>query len=122
MVVVPGRIAAWLDRHAGLSRLRIEHRGQDPEVDAVLVALAVASAAWRSRAGIGSDHGTEQAKQPSDQSRSLLTTADAAELLGISDRGVRKAILDGRLPAQRVADVWLVDREDVEHFKARRAA
>ncbi|MGW3854732.1 helix-turn-helix domain-containing protein [Micromonospora arida] len=121
-VVVPGRVAAWLERHANLRQIRTGHRGADPEVDSVLVALAVAAAAWRQQTGVSSDHGTDQRKQPEHESESRLTTTQAANLLNITDRGVRAAIARHRLNAQRVGDQWLIDREDLEHFRAGRAA
>ncbi|GGR78530.1 hypothetical protein GCM10010169_23380 [Micromonospora fulviviridis] len=121
-VVVPARVAAWLERVADLREIRTHHRGADPEVDAVLVALGVAAAAWRQQAGISSDHGTDQRKQPETEPGSPLTTTQAADLLNITDRGVRAAIAAQRLNAQRVGDQWLIDREDLEHFRAGRAA
>ncbi|MDH6460886.1 excisionase family DNA binding protein [Micromonospora sp. A200] len=121
-VVVPARVAAWLERTGNLWELRTRHRGADPEVDSVLVALATAAAIWRQQAGISSDHGTDQRKQPETETGSPLTTTQAAHRLGITDRGVRAAIAAQRLNAQRVGDQWLIDREDLEHFRAGRAA
>lgn len=44
-----------------------------------------------------------------------LTTADAAQILGITQRGVRKSIARGRLRAVKPAwmRIWLVSAEDV---------
>lgn len=121
-VVVPARVAAWLERVARVAQLRIDHRGIDPEVDSVLVALGVAATAWRVNQGISTDQGTGQRKEPELAAGSSLTTTQAANLLHITDRGVRAAIASGRLDAQRVGDQWLIDREDLEHFRAGRAA
>ncbi|GIF16214.1 helix-turn-helix domain-containing protein [Actinoplanes teichomyceticus] len=118
-VVVPGRIAALLVKRARLDELRLTLRGIDGELDSVLEAIVLAGAAWR-RHRTGSDHGTDLEKRPDHGSDSVLTTADAAALLSMSDRGVRRAITDGRLPAQRAGDVWLINREDVEHFRSAR--
>jgi excisionase family DNA binding protein len=117
-VVVPGRVAAWLERHADLTRLRIERRGQDPEVDAVLTALRLAAAAWRSSAT-----GTDSRNQPElAPSSPQVTTRDAADLLDMTPRGVVKAIAEGRLPAEQINGRWQITREDLEHFRASRAA
>jgi excisionase family DNA binding protein len=116
-VVVPARVAAWLERHAHLRAVRTEHRGVDPEVDAVLVALGVAGAAWRAGS---TGCGTDQRNPPEPVAASPLTTGQAADLLGITDRGVRAAILAGRLNAHQVGGRWHLDREDVEHYRARR--
>ncbi|MFB9238682.1 helix-turn-helix domain-containing protein [Plantactinospora siamensis] len=121
-VVVPARVAAWLERAAQLRAVRAQHRGADPEVDAVLVALATAAAAWRTTRHLDTGHGIEQRKQPEPEAGSALTTTQAAHLLGITDRGIRAAITGGRLTAQRVGDRWHIQREDLEHYRAGRAA
>ncbi|MEV7264187.1 helix-turn-helix domain-containing protein [Micromonospora aurantiaca] len=121
-VVVPARVAAWLERHAGLRSLRTTHRGADPEVDSVLVALAVAAAAWRERTGVSTDQGTDQAQQAEPGPCCDLSTTEAADRLGMTDRGVRKAIAGGRLTAHRDGDRWRVSLEDLEHYRAGRAA
>ncbi len=68
-VLVPRRVAAWLDREAGLDRLRVEVRGQDPEIDAVLVALRLAALAWR-----GSVTGTDDRNPPEPVAESSVMT------------------------------------------------
>lgn len=118
-VVVPARVAAWLESKANLSALRVRARGSDAEVDAVLVALRVAALAWRTSA-TGSDvEPTPEAARGSEQ---WLSTSKAADLLGITDRAVRLAIREGRLEAVQVAGRWRVSRANVEHYRAARAA
>jgi excisionase family DNA binding protein len=116
VVVVPARVAAWLDRNAGLDRLRIDHRGADAELDAVLCALRLAALVWRSSAC-----GTSVAVAP-EPGASWLSTGEVAAALGITARGVRKAIAEGRLQATREDGRWRVAREDVEQWRAARAA
>lgn len=120
VVAVPGRVAAWLERYADLRQVRTANRGVDAEVDAVLVALATAAAIWRLQR-TGADHGTELGK-PAEPVPSSLTTAQAATLLRIGERAVRKACAEGRLPATRHGDCWSIDREDVEHYRGGRRA
>lgn len=122
VVIVGGRVAAWLERHANLRAIRTAHRGIDPEVDAVMVALGVAAATWRQRVAASADHGTEQAKQAAPVPRSTLTTKQAATLLDMSERGIRDACAEGRLPAERHGGQWAIAREDAEHYRAGRAA
>lgn len=118
VVVVPGRVAAWLERHTDLRRIRAGVRGQDPEIDAVLLALTVAAAAWRTSAT-----GTKDADRPEvDPPCKQMSTSQAADLLGVTSRAIRQAVHEGRLTAERVGYRWLLDREDVEHYRARRAA
>jgi excisionase family DNA binding protein len=49
----------------------------------------------------------------------LLSTAQAAEELGISRRGVQKLIEYGTLPAMRVGRDYLITLEDVQRAKKR---
>lgn len=119
-VFVPGRIAAVLIRRAALNEVRLTLRGLDPEVDAVLEALVIAAVQWRQRRGMASDMGSDQGTRGVGSSRSALTTAEAADLLGITQRAVRLAIEERRLAGRLSGGVWLVDREDIEQFRARR--
>ncbi len=119
VAVVPGRVASWLLRHADLARLRVEHRGMDGEVDSVLVAITVAAHSWRTSV-VGSDVRKEPEGEP--QSGLWLTSAQAADLLGLTDRAVRLAIYEERLQAERVGGRWVIHREDLEHFRAARRA
>ena len=117
IVVVPGRVAAWLEKRCNLNQLRISVRGCDSEVDSVLMAVHLAALEWRSAAT-----GTETAAsaEPTATSEAWVTTTQAAGLLGISDRAVRKAIAEGRIAATRVGNAWRIAREDLEHYRAAR--
>lgn len=121
VVVVPARVAAWLCRH-GLGSLRAVAAGADPEVDAVLTALALSADGWRTSAV--TEAGAEVARRPAEVPAPLtvMTTQQAADLLRITDRAVRLAITQRRLPAQRVDGRWLIDLEDLDHFRGRRTA
>ena len=123
VVIVSGRVAAWLLSRAGLDQYHRAQRGDDPEVDQVLVALKLAAIAWRER-NTGTDRGTQEAGTPPQATPSpqWLTTTHAARSLGIGTRAVRKAIHTGRLPAQWAGGCWWINPEDVEHYRARRAA
>jgi hypothetical protein len=98
VVVVPARVAAALHRLAALDRIRVEHRGADPEFDAVLAALAGAHRWWRSTAP-----GTQRARPGTERSPSTndgadaetWSTADAANAAGVSERAVAQGRLRG---------------------------
>ena len=123
VVVVPGRVAAWLERECDLRRRRTETRGRDAELDAVLVALAVAAAAWRDR--VGSEFGTKRAPEsvPVASLSSVISTDDAAAQCGFtSPRPIVRAIADGRLEASKIGGRWLIDVESFAHYLAARAA
>lgn len=117
ITVVPARVAAWLERNAGLNQLRIESRGNDPEVDNVLVALHTSALTWRTSV-VGSDQASEAEELPR-----WITVQEAAYRLYVTDRAVRLAIQEGRLKATRQHNRWLIATEDFIHYQnARNAA
>ncbi|WP_448440397.1 helix-turn-helix domain-containing protein [Mycolicibacterium sp. XJ2] len=114
-VIVPPRIAAWLERHAGITaELRIRLRGTDPEAYEVLTALHLA-ALKRSN----SDCGTKVAggQGETTESEQWLTTSEAAELADVTDRCIRNWIAAGQLPAARHGGRWLINRIALEARK-----
>ena len=115
VVVVPARVAAYLNRHAGLSLLRRDSSG-DPEVDNLLLAFRLAELEWQSSAT-----GTTHAEPPElDRSLQWMSTEQVAGLLGMTGRGIRKAISEGRLKALKVGDHYRISATDFEHFRASR--
>src|SRR4051794_30323235 len=117
-VVVSARIARAIDRQ--LSSWRIDVRGLDPELDVALRALHDAGLAWRARrdqlvagsGGVdarGSEHGRSE-------HRDGIAVPEAADLLGLGHRAVRKAALEGRLPGSLVDGQWRFDRREVEAY------
>ncbi len=124
VVVVPARVAAWLDSH-GLSGLRVSARGADAEVDAVLSALHYAALSWRTATSASArpEIGAEVVRSNAEDLAALtVNTTKAAQLLGISPRAVRFAVEAGRLQAEKVDGQWQISREDLEHFRAGRRA
>ena len=50
----------------------------------------------------------------------MLTTNEAAELLGVTDRRIRQLISDGSLPAQRIGPrVLVINPKDLEKIRSR---
>lgn len=118
IVIIPARVATWLERYAGLNDLRIRARGNDPEVDSVLQALHRAALHWRT-----SVTGTSQAPAPEEPTESKwMSTTQAADRLGITDRAVRLAIAQKRLHATSLNGRWRITPEDIAHFAAAKAA
>lgn len=113
-VLVPARVAAWLDRAVDLRRLRTSVRGIDPEVDAVLLAFAVIAADWRTAAT-----GTPLRQDPAPAPRWYSTTR-AADRLHLAPRTVRLACQSGALPAEQIDGRWRIAAEDVEQYAAAR--
>ena len=48
-----------------------------------------------------------------------VTTREAAAILGITERSVRRAIARGELPAVRRGNAYRIDSDELEHFAAR---
>ena len=118
-VMVPARIAALIESRSGIGALRVQVRGLDPEASAVLEDIRLAAMSWR-----GSATGTviEAEPEPTTPLREWVTTGGAADLLGITSRAVRKAIARGAIPAQNIDGRYRIDRADIEHYRATRAA
>jgi excisionase family DNA binding protein len=113
-VVVPPRIADWIERQIGLvSERRTAMAGTDPLAYTVLSALRVVALSHRS------GNGTKVAggQSASEESEQWLTTSEAANAAGVTDRAIRKWIAQDRLPAKRHGGRWLINQKDL-HVKA----
>ncbi|MBA8847405.1 helix-turn-helix domain-containing protein [Microcella alkalica] len=116
VVIMPARVAAVLNRHAKLDEFRLAHRGFDPEVDAVLLAMRRADLQWRV-----SVTGTSEAAKPElDPQLNWLSTTQVAAITGITDRGVRAAIGRGDLVAECPDGRYRISREELAHWRSRR--
>ena len=106
-VVIPARIAAWLDRTTGFTAdRRIRLRDTDPDAYATLAAIRLAALSYRNGSHCGTKTGAPQPNSP--DSEPWVDTATAARRLGISPRAVRKRAAAGRIPARRTGGRWLV--------------
>jgi excisionase family DNA binding protein len=50
----------------------------------------------------------------------ILTTAQAAKILGVNDSRVRQFILAGRLPAQKFGRDWIIYEKDLSKVADRK--
>jgi excisionase family DNA binding protein len=115
VVVLPGRIAAYLEHHAGLNEFRLRARGQDPELDAALVALHLVALQWRNSAV-----GTAEDVRP-EPAAAWHSTTEAAARAGVTSRAIRRGIAEKRITATRVGRSWRIARTDLAHYQASRA-
>jgi len=124
VVVVPASVAAWLTVQTDMPARRVEHRGADPQVDAVLGALTVAGLGWRTRctSAPSAPGGSSLDENGLAAEPQTMSTSEAAEHLGITPRAIRLAIAEGRLPATRTAHGWVICAADLDHLRRRRAA
>lgn len=114
VAVVPGRVAWWLEQTV-LRELRVEVRGEDPEVDAVLIAIRNTGLAW-----LNAVDGTTKRQLERLAGESELTVDEAANRLRISPSGVRMAIRQRRLKASKRGRQWGITVNDLEEFEKRR--
>lgn len=112
-------MCGWLAKQPEFRQLRINARGAHPQVYAYLTAATVVGQEWAS-----SVTGTTVANTPEQapESRSWVTSSEAAQLLGIGARAVVQAIDRDRLEATNVAGRWQIERDDLEHYRATRTA
>jgi len=122
IVIVPARLAALLVLRFNLAEYYRDHRGRDPELDELLIALGRAGLAHRGHRT--TDPGTtgDQAAEQAAGSTHGLSTVQAARQLGITDRAVRLAIARHRLPADTVGGRWVLNPADVDAYGRRRAS
>ena len=45
-----------------------------------------------------------------------LASSEAADILGIHHMAIQKLLREGKLPAEKIANRWLLRRTDVEEF------
>lgn len=111
LVLVPQPAARWLYFKAGL-----RDRGEidDPEVEAAIVALALAALE-----APGSDPGSDQARMSEPAQQLTLSTSTAADRLRVSARAIVKAINQRRLPATMVGGRWRIDPHDLDQYHRR---
>ena len=113
-VIVPPRIAHWMEAKA---KITADWRNSlyDTDREAYDILLALHMAAMRHISGIGSKpvagHGGRE------QSDVWLSTKQAGDVMGVTDRCVRQRINAGRLPATLFGSRWLINRNDIAACK-----
>lgn len=109
-VEIPSRIVNTLYNYAGLKAFRAKHP-EPGELSDALTAIAIV-ANWES-----SPNGTKPAEQTEPQTESKqLTTQQAATKAQITPRAIRKAITEGRLPAEQIGNTWHINPHDLKTF------
>lgn len=121
VVVLDGRICAELNK-AGLDRLRGQVRGRDAQLYQVLLAIRLVALS-----GESSSCGTQIAPLPEPEScsqqqlKNTVSTTTAANVLGITDRAIRRAIAEKRLTAtQDDGGRYRITHDDLAAFAAQR--
>ena len=131
------RWAAAVDRKWGLQALREDIGRGDPELDEMCLALQIiaaqhltvvvpgrlARAASDRGTATGSADGTSRDSGPSATPAlpvaPALSSQEAADLLGITQRAVTRAVARGALTGHRVGRTWALERDAVEAYRIR---
>ena len=93
----------------------------DDELVEALHSIHLASLTWQERVA-SSANGTDGDTTAEPVSRlEAMTTTDAADTLGMTERGIRKACMAGRLAARQVGGRWLINRDDIDRYRELRA-
>jgi excisionase family DNA binding protein len=116
-VMVPPRIAAFIESRTNVKALRVKLRGVDPEATAVLEDLRAAALSWRGCPQTTT--GVDSARKPPARS-SRLTTGQAADLAKVSRQAIGKAIRTGHLTAIKIDGRYQIERRDLDQWRSTR--
>ncbi|ORV85557.1 hypothetical protein AWC11_01655 [Mycobacterium interjectum] len=123
VAVVDGRVCHLLNRMLSLDKFRVQVRGQDAQLDHTLMAIKLAATAFAESSAAGT-HAAPRPEPEAPSKRQLndtVSTTTAATILGITDRAVRKAIAEKRLPATLLdGRYYRVARDDLAAYAATR--
>lgn len=118
-VILDGPAAAMLSQAANLDALRVTVRGRDDRLHALLVDIAMTSAAWR-----GSLQGKAEGNRteiPDPEYKPMWTPADLAKQLRVTPRTVRNDIERQLLPAHKNGRTWSIAAQDaLTYIESRR--
>lgn len=113
-------LLAQFDDHS--ARMRAQAR--DPEIYAVLVALRDGALEWSGSAvaelQVPTRDSTPEPAAESGMTTDMVSTTQAADLLGLTDRAIRKAIQEGRLATEgKQNGRHQISRTEIAHYRAR---
>lgn len=117
--LVPARIASVIYSRTDLAKLRVDLRGIDPELDAVLMALHISALKYRASAD------GNEARKPAEvrPKSSWVEVAEAAAELDLTTSRVRQELRAGHLKGEKKQGRgWRISRVELETYKAARAA
>jgi len=118
LVVIDGAVCAMLDRLLRLDQIGRKYRGQNEQFDQSLMAIRLAGVAHTQRSGSGQDSAPQPDVPPHSvrQHNQTVSTRQAAAILGITDRSVRRAINQKRLPATCLDGRYRITPDDLKTY------
>lgn len=128
--MLPDRAAFLLARRLGLDALRVEVRGQDPEIDELLMDWHMVALGYREKLARGPDACDVASALPSESQvaarssrRCQLGTRQVADAAGLkSTAAVTLAARAGRLQGTHEGGRWWFEEDDVAAWIASRKA
>jgi excisionase family DNA binding protein len=119
-VVIPSRLTPWVRSllEAALSDVRRAGRGGALGVDVLETLDALRVAEMSDIGRLTSTFGTLEVVGNGDVSGEILTPMQAAQILECTERTVRRALAEGRLPGWKSgARQWLIRSKDLDDFR-----
>ena len=116
-VAMPPEVAYWVAREGWTQKI-LEAGHVPDEVCLVLEAVCELGRRYLKTRGVASTP-TESVAQPQPDA-GLLSVAEAADRLGYTDEGVRKAIREGRLVARKDKHGYVIEQTDFLFFERTR--
>ena len=119
IAVVDGQACDLLDRLLSLDKVYRQVRGQCEQLDNAITAIRLAGAAYRERSAVGphSAPRPDIAPHSTRQQNTTLSTTQAAAILGIEPRSVRRAALEKRLPATCLDGRYRFNPDDLANYQ-----
>jgi len=119
-VVVPPSVVPWLELQL---REQLRKARGNPSSPAVALLKALTTSAERFES---SANGTRVFESGTiglgEVSKPFLTSSRAAELTERTDRGIRRACEEGRLPAEKFGNAWHIAPKDLDNYVHRRGS
>jgi excisionase family DNA binding protein len=121
-VVIDGQVCAILDQLLSLDKVYRHHRGRNEQFDQSLTAIRLAAAAYTQKSCRGPDPAPQPdiASHSQRQHNTTVSTSQAATMLGITDRSVRRLIQQKRLPATCFDGRYRLHPDDVKNYRGAR--
>ena len=121
VMLAPSRLLAWLHAEFPIRQRMIERRGEDRELDEMLLASWTAACSRPPDSPLIAADCRVVETEPTSLRR-WLSTKQAARRLGLQERQVRNLCRDRKLPAVKPNEVWLISPADLDEFEKGRTA
>lgn len=119
-LVISAETAYLIETLGDMKKLRARVRGRYPHISQELLDLRTVAMSFDPQRLPEAE--VDFPEVAAESEAGWLSSQRAADLLGMTDRGVRLACSEGRLEAEQVGKRWRISQEAYQAFKAARAA